>query len=130
MNYCQDGIQVYSAETEEYHLAPIYGHYKIQYIVNDRPYFKSNLGYGIWWSNGVWYIAGQGDHKIGKSLGYASYLSDVFCPNKIQMEEKWDLLYEMGWEDAYKRVRINCKYILEGEICYDFSTSSLSTLRP
>ena len=118
MNYCQDGIQVYSADTDEYHLAPIYGHYELQYIVNDRPYFKSNLGYGIWWSGGLWYIAGQGDHKIGKALGFASYTSNVFCPNKIQMEEKWNLLFEMGWKDADKLVRINCKYIIYKESMY------------
>ena len=62
------------------------------------------------------------DHDTNSEyiLQYLLPKSKVFCPNKIQMEEKWQLLYEMGLKDADKLVRINCKYIIYKEYTWQF----------
>ena len=110
MNYCKDGLQVYFAtETQQYTLAPIYGHYELQpYNVNGRPYFKMG-------SLGFWH-EGQGNWRIGnhsskgQPIGYGYSNNDAFCPNKFS-DRDWILHDGSTWYFAGKDLVITCKFI-------------------
>ena len=108
MNYCQDGLLVYSAlETQLYTYAPIYGYYELQpNDVNGRPYFKMGSA-GFWWDGfSSWWIGL--DIQKGQSKGFAHYDKDVYCPHQLS-DYDWWLLDGKNWYAAEKEFVISCK---------------------
>ena len=102
MNYCPDGIKV-DFDGESYS-----GHYDIQPIyVNDRPYFKMGA-YGLWWSNGFWWIGG--DSYKGENGGEAYYEADDYCPHQLKEKKNWFQMMPQGWIGLGTN-NIVCKYI-------------------
>ena len=98
-NYCEDGINV------NYPGSKLHGNYEIQPIyVNNRPYFKKST-YGIWWSNGFWFI-GHNSYK-GQTRGSAYYLADDYCPHQLN-EKFWVVSSNTGWI-AEPKLSIACK---------------------
>ena len=107
MNYCQDGLQVYSLE---YTFHSIYGNYDLQpNNVNGRPYFKMG-SYGLWW-DGIdsWWIGHHTDK--GQSFGIAYYNKDIFCPHHLS-EWDWYISFAADWFTVGKNLGIICKYIV------------------
>ena len=113
MNYCLDGIHVHNSA----HF--LQGHYEIQQIdVNDRPYFKMEMGaLAIWWSNGYWFISTV-SYK-GQAMGFAFYKTDEYCPNQLT-ETYWIITSHYGDDlrspddflgSVAGTLHISCKYI-------------------
>ena len=109
LNYCQDGIIIRHFESEMKIF--VTGHYEIHPIeVNGRPYFiryrQYGSNYGIWWSNGYWFI-GPVRNK-GQSKGYVRYKTDDYCPHQLIQHDSWNEWTTQGWITT--QLVLHCKY--------------------
>ena len=70
----------------------IYGHYqKMNFLVNDRSYFRKGI-YGFWYDGmGCWYIGLDRYRGLIRGFAYYSHSRGIFSPNEMS-GWKWKIL--------------------------------------